>query len=111
MAAALRVQYGAGWTTSILNQIGIQSQLQDEYTKHRKRKCELDNARKVCQKYKKRRLESRGHTCTDSSLDSSYGSIPAEPDIPEVEPLRLCKEHLDRLKFLVKALTTYAKEL
>ena len=30
MAAALRVQDGAGWTTSILNQIGIQSQLQDE---------------------------------------------------------------------------------
>ena len=98
MAAALRVQYGAGWTTSILNQTGIQSQLQDEYTKHRKQKCELDNARKVCQKYKKWRLESRGHTCTDSSLDSSYGSTPVGSGIPEVELLWLCKEHLDRLK-------------
>ena len=98
MASALRVQYGAGWTTSILNQIGIQSQLQDESTKRRKRKCELDNVRKVCQKYKKQRLESHGHTCTDSSLDSSYGATPAEPDIPEVELLWLCKEHLDCLK-------------
>ena len=98
MAAALRVQYGPGWTTSILNQMGIQSQPQDEYTKRRKQKCELDNARKVCLKYKKRRLESRGHSCTNSSLDSSYGSTPAEPDIPEVELLQLCKEHLDRLK-------------
>ena len=98
MAAGLRVQYGPGWTTSILNQMGIQSQPQDEHTKRRKRKCELDNARKVCLKYKKRRLESRGHSCTNSSLDSSYGSTPAEPDIPEVELLQLCKEHLDRLK-------------
>ena len=98
MAAAFRVQYGAGWTTSILNQIDIQSQLQDEYTKRRKQKCEHDNARKVCQKYKKQRLESHGHTCTDSSLDSLYGSTPAEPDIPEVELLRVCKEHLDCFK-------------
>ena len=98
MAAALRVQYGPGWTTSILRQIGIQSQPQDQYMKRRKQKCDLDNARKVCLKYKKRRLESRGHLCTDSSLDSSYGSSPAEPDIPVVELLRLCKEHLERLK-------------
>ena len=33
--------------------------------------------------------------CTDSSLDSSYGSSPAEPDIPVTELLWLCKEHLD----------------
>ena len=98
MAAALRVQYGPGWTTSILHQIGIKSQPQEEYTKRRKRKRDLDNARKVCQKYKKRRLESRGHTCTDSSLDSSYGSSPAEPDIPVTELLWLCKEHLGRFK-------------
>jgi len=29
MTAALRVQYGPGWTTTILHQIGIHSQLQD----------------------------------------------------------------------------------
>ena len=53
MAATLRVQYGPGWTTSILHQIGIKSQPQEEYTKRRKQKCDLHNARKVCQKYKK----------------------------------------------------------
>ena len=53
MAAALRVQYGSGWTTSILHKIGIKSQTQEEYTKRRKR--DLDNARKVCQGIAKRK--------------------------------------------------------
>jgi len=53
MAAALRVQYGPGWTTTILHQIGIHSQLQDAYTKRRKRKHDLNCARKVHLKYKK----------------------------------------------------------
>ena len=61
------------------------------------RKHDLDNARKVCQKYERRRFESRGHTCIDSSPNSSYGPSPAEPDIPVNELLQLCKEHLDQL--------------
>ena len=51
MPAALRVQCGHGWETSILHQIGIKSQPQEEYTKCRKRKRDLDNVTKVCQKY------------------------------------------------------------
>ena len=38
MAAALQVQYGPGWTTSILNNMGIQSSICDEFTNRRKQK-------------------------------------------------------------------------
>ena len=53
MAAALRVQHGPGWTTSILNNLGIQSFICDKYTIGRKQKHDKDNARKILLKYKK----------------------------------------------------------
>ena len=53
MAAALQVQYGPGWTTSILNNMGIKSSICDEFTNRRKRKHDKDNARKDLLKYKK----------------------------------------------------------
>ena len=81
-----------------MHQIGIRSQPTDQYTNERKWKHDLDSARKVQPKYKKRRLESRGHSNSDSSPDTSYGALAAEPDIPLSELLQLCQEHLDRLK-------------
>ena len=99
MAAALRVQYGPGWTTSILNSFGIHSTLCDEFTNGRKRKHNNDSARKVSLKYKKQRLMTRHYQqAVKSSTDPSYGSNPAEPDIPADELKRLCQEYLIRIQ-------------
>ena len=99
MAAALRVQYGPGWTTSILMNFGVQSSICDEFTNRRKRKHDKDSARKILLKYKKQRLMTRyGQTAINSSPDTSYGSDPAEPDIPVEELKRLCQEYLARLQ-------------
>ena len=53
MAAALRIQFGPGWTTSILNNFGIHSTASDEFTNSRKRKHDRDSTRKISLKYKK----------------------------------------------------------
>ena len=53
MAAALRVQFGLGWTTSILKSFDIRSTLCDDFTNSWKRKHEQDTARKISLKYKK----------------------------------------------------------
>ena len=99
MAAALRVQYGPGWTTSILNNMGIKSSICDKFTNRRKRKHDKDNARKVLLKYKKQRLMTRyGQPRLNSSANTSYGSDPAEPDISVDELKQLCQEYLARLQ-------------
>ena len=102
MAAALRVQFGPGWTTSILNSFGIQSTLCDKFTNSRKRKHDRDSARKITLKYKKQRMMKRyGQQTVKSSPDPSYGSNPAEPDIPADELKRLFQEYLMRLQVAV----------
>ena len=53
VAAALWVQYGPGWITSVLNSLGIRSSICDEFTKRRKQKHDKDSARKILLKYKK----------------------------------------------------------
>ena len=53
MAAALSVQFGPDWTTSILKSFDIHSALCDDFTNSRKRKHEQDIARKISLKYKK----------------------------------------------------------
>lgn len=99
MAAALRVQNGPGWTTSILNHLGLQSSICDKFTIGRKRKHDKDTARKILLKYKKQRLMTRyGQSTVNSSPDTSYGSDPAEPDISANELKRLCQEYLTRLQ-------------
>ena len=99
MAAALRVQYGPGWTTPILNNLGIQSSICDDFTNRRKRKHDKDSARKILLKYKKQRLMTRyGQPTINSSPDTSYGSDPAEPDVSVDELKRLCQEYLARLQ-------------
>ena len=82
MAAALRVQFGSGWTTSILNSFGIHSTVYDEFTNSCKRKHNRDNACKISLKYKKQRLMTRyGQQIVKYSPDSSHRSNPSEPDI------------------------------
>ena len=49
--------------------------------------------RKVLEKYKKQRLDSK-HQASSSSPDSLYGSLAVDPG-PELP--KLCQEHLDRL--------------
>ena len=72
MAAALCVQFGPGWTTSILNCLGIQSTLCDKFTNSWKRKHDRDSARKITLKYKKQRLMTRyGQQTVKSSPDPS----------------------------------------
>ena len=100
MAAALRVQHGPGWIATVLMSMGIGGQLQllDQFTNKRKRKHTQDAARKISLKYKKQRLETRYGASVVNSPDSSYGSLPAEPDIPQDELFRLCRERLERVQ-------------
>ena len=100
MAAALRIQYGSGWTTTVLQFMGVRDDLElsNQFTIRQKRKHDCDSATKVCLKYKKQRLEARYGSSVVNSPDSSYGSLPAEPDIPQDELFQLCLEHLERLK-------------
>ena len=98
-AALLRVQFGSGWTTSILNSFGIYSTVCDEFTNIWKRKHDRDSARKINLKYKKQRLMTRyGQQTVKFSPDSSYGSNPSEPDISCDELKPLCKEYLGCLQ-------------
>jgi len=53
MAAALHVQNGPSWTTSILNSFAIHSTLRNEFTNRCKQKHDKDSARKISLKYKK----------------------------------------------------------
>ena len=59
MAAALRIQYGSGWTTTVLQSIGLSDELQlsNQFTIRRKGKHDRNSARKVCLKYKNRGLK------------------------------------------------------
>ena len=84
--------------------MGITGELEllDQFTNRRKRKHAKDSARKISLKYKKQRLETRHGSSVINSPDSSYGSLPAEPDIPQDELFRLCREHLERLRKTAK---------
>ena len=73
-------------------------ELLDQFTNRRKRKHVKDSARKISLKYKKQRLETRYGSSVVNSPDSSYGSLPAEPDISQEELLHLCRERLERLQ-------------
>ena len=54
MAAALRIQHGSGWTTTVLQSMGLSDELQlsNQFSIRRKRKHNCDSARKVYLKYK-----------------------------------------------------------
>ena len=99
MAAALRVQHGPGWTATTLMAMGNTRELDllDQFTTRRKRKHVKDSARKISLKYKKQRLDTRYGSSVVNSPDSSYGSLPAEPDVDQNELFRLCRERLERL--------------
>ena len=104
MAAALRVQHGSGWTTTVLQSMGCRDilELSNQFTIRRKRKHDHDLARKVNLKYKKQRLEARYGSSVVNSPDSSYGSLPAEPDIPQNELFQLYLERLERIQKIAK---------
>ena len=96
MAAALRIQHGSGWTTTVLQSMGLSDELQlsNQFTIRRKWKHNHDLARKVCLKYKKQRLEACYGSSVVNSPDSSHGSQPAEPDIPQNNLFQLCLDAL-----------------
>ncbi len=50
----------------------------------------------------KQRLEARYDSSVVNSPDSSYGSLPAETDIPQIELFQLCLEHLERIRKTTK---------
>ena len=104
MAAALRVQNGSGWTTTVLQSMGCTDNLElsKQFTIRRKRKHDHDLARKLSLKYKKQRLEAHYGSSVVNSPDSSYGSLPAEPDIPQNELFQLCLERLERIQKTAK---------
>ena len=104
MAVALCIQYGPGWTTSILNNFGIQSSICDNFTTTRKQKQDRDSACKISLKYKKQRsMTSYGPQAINSATtDPTYGSNPVEPDVCADELKRLCQEYLARLQVHTK---------
>ena len=77
-------------------------ELSNQFIIRRKRKHNCDSARKVSLKYKKQRLEARYGSSVVNSPDSSYGSLPAEPDITQDELFQLCLEHLERIQKTAK---------
>ena len=85
MAAALRVQYGPGWIGTVLSPWES-----------------VDNCNFLIslptEGSGKQRLETRYSAIVVNSADSYYGSLPAEPDIPQDELFRLCREHLERVQ-------------
>ena len=50
----------------------------------------------------KQRVEARYGSSVVNSSDSSYGSLPAEPDIPQNDLFQLCLEHLERIQKTAK---------
>ena len=104
MAAALQMQHGSGWTTTVLQSMGLSNELQlsNQFTIRRKQKHNRDSARKISLKYKKQRLEGRYGSSVVNSPYSSYGSLPAEPDIPQNELFQLCLERLERIQKTAK---------
>ena len=104
MAAALQVQHGSGWTTTVLQSMGYSDNLKlsNQFTIRRKRNHDHHLARKVSLKHKKQRFGARYGSSVVNSSDSSYGSLPAEPDIPQNELFQLCLEHLERIQKTAK---------
>ena len=104
MAATLQIQRGSGWPTTVLQSTGLRDELQlsNQFTITRKRKHNCNSARKDCLKYKKQRLEARYGYSVVNSPDSSYGSLPAEPDIPQNGLFQLCLECLERIQKIAK---------
>ena len=88
MAAALRVQHSPTWTTTVLLAMGNNTakvDVLDQFTNRRKQKYIKDSARKITLKNKRQRLETHYGSSVVNSPDSSYGSLPGEPDIDQHE--------------------------
>ena len=101
MAAALHVQFGPGWTTSILKSCDIHSTLCDDFKNSRKWKHEQDTARKISLKYKKQQLMTRyGQPAAKCPPDPSYSNNLAEPDIPCDELKCQCQKYLTCLQVI-----------
>ena len=49
------------------------------------------------------------HQQEEVLTDSSYGSVPAEKDLDQDELLRLCREHLQRMKMSVEEINDIIK--
>ena len=72
-------------STTVLQSIGCTDNLElsKQFTIRRKQKHDHDLAWKLSLKYKKQRLEACYGSSVVNSPDYSYGSLPAEPDIPQ----------------------------
>jgi len=76
--------------------LGIQTQTFSIFAVKKKQKHDKDSVRKILNKYKKQRLDSK-HQASSSSPDLSHVSLAVDPEPSQEELLRLCREHLDRL--------------
>ena len=96
-AAALRLQLGPGWVAELWKRrFGQPTVIQLQFAQTRKRKLELDCARKVTQKYKRRRFEAR--RTGGAQQDASYGVDAAEPEVAPEILKSLCEDYLSRLQ-------------
>ena len=88
MAAALRVQHGPSWLADVWNlAFSSVGDVLVKFSNNRKRQHTTDTARKIAEKYKKRRLLSKSSPCPH---DNSYGQTPTQPDVNPDELQHLC---------------------
>ena len=96
MAAALRIQHGPGWLADVWKlAFSSAGDTLVKFCNDRKRQHSSDSARKISEKYKKRRLLSKSSPCPH---DNSYGPAPTQPDISAEELQHLCREYIQRLQ-------------
>ena len=88
-AAALRLQHGPGWVAELWKRrFGQPTVIQLQFAQSRKRKLELDCARKVTEKYKRRRFEAK--RTGGAQQDTAYGVDAVQPEVLK----SLCEDYL-----------------
>ena len=114
MATALRLQLGPDWVaTTWQRQFDDPDEVMVQFGRSRKRKHEVDSARKVTGKYNRQRLAKR-YQITEvtsrvtSQPDHTYGKNSAEPDLEPAALKTLCKEYLGRLTVTAQQSTDVA---
>ena len=79
-AAALRLQHGPGWVAELWKRrFGQPTVIQLQFAQSRKRKLELDCARKVTEKYKRRSFEAK--RTGGAQQDTAYAVDAVQPEV------------------------------
>lgn len=103
-AAALRLQHGPGWVAELWKRrFGQPTVIQLQFAQSRKRKLELDCARKVTEKYKRRSFEAK--RTGGAQQDTAYAVDAVQPEVLK----SLCEDYLSRLQVTRNEATAIAE--